>query len=250
VKRRTTPPQAPRRPELTQPAADARSKLEARISDGKELLVGRLGDPLDPVAVRQLIADHKKWTKYNADLLRSLFSTEHYAEEYERCRPAPQTLFRAPTLADEVRKLHPAIGAELQCLDSVVDRLDLYASSAISGNAKSSSGAFASAHPTNGLRSPLDVLEQLTTRFHLVAQQLRSRHGGRNTIEVTDEYDVQDLLHALLLLEFDDVRPEEHTPSYAGGSARMDFLLKNEQAAVSGGSLGVGRRSRCRRAAC
>ena len=28
---------------------------------------------------------------------------------------------------------------------------------------------------------------------------------------------------------FDDVRPEEWTPSYAGKSARMDFLLKNEE---------------------
>lgn len=41
-----------------------------------------------------------------------------------------------------------------------------------------------------------------------------------------DEYDVQDLPHALLLLYFDDVRAEEWTPSYAGKSARMDFLLK------------------------
>ena len=36
------------------------------------------------------------------------------------------------------------------------------------------------------------------------------------------------LLHALLLLYFDDIRAEEWTPSYAGKSARMDFLLKNE----------------------
>jgi hypothetical protein len=29
-------------------------------------------------------------------------------------------------------------------------------------------------------------------------------------------------------LFFDDIRPEEYAPSYAGGSSRMDFLLKNE----------------------
>jgi len=49
------------------------------------------------------------------------------------------------------------------------------------------------------------------------------------TLSVEDEYDVQDLLHALLTLYFDDIRPEEWTPSYAGGSSRMDFLLKKEQ---------------------
>jgi hypothetical protein len=51
-------------------------------------------------------------------------------------------------------------------------------------------------------------------------------------LEVDDEYDVQELLHALLVLEFDDVRPEEWTPSYAGGSSRMDFRLKKERIVV------------------
>jgi hypothetical protein len=41
-----------------------------------------------------------------------------------------------------------------------------------------------------------------------------------------------DLLHALLRLHFHDVRPEEVSPSYAGKSSRMDFLLKAEQLVV------------------
>jgi uncharacterized protein YodC (DUF2158 family) len=72
-------------------------------------------------------------------------------------------------------------------------------------------------------------LERLLRRFHLVAQQLARRHAHRETLRINDEYDVQDLLHALLRIEFDDIRPEEWTPSYAGGSARTDFLLKKEQ---------------------
>ena len=85
---------------------------------------------------------------------------------------------------------------------------------------------------TERVRSPVKVLDQLADRFHLVAQRLIRRYGGRETLRITDEYDVQDLLHALLLLEFEDVRPEEHTPSYAGRSARVDFLLKAEQIVV------------------
>lgn len=75
-------------------------------------------------------------------------------------------------------------------------------------------------------------LKRLFFRFHRVARQLRQRHDNRNTIDIEDEYDVQDLLHALLKLYFDDVRPEEWTPSYAGKSARMDFLLKNENVVI------------------
>ena len=80
--------------------------------------------------------------------------------------------------------------------------------------------------------SALGVLVRLLRRFHLAVQQLQRRHGGRGSHSVNDEYDVQDLLHAMLKLHFDDVRPEEWTPSYGGRSSRMDFLLKPERIVV------------------
>jgi len=81
-------------------------------------------------------------------------------------------------------------------------------------------------------KSAVDRITRICQRFHIVVRQLRQRHDHRPTLDVEDEYDVQDLLHALLKLEFDDVRPEEWTPSYAGKSSRMDFLLKHEQCIV------------------
>lgn len=69
-------------------------------------------------------------------------------------------------------------------------------------------------------------LENIFNKFHNVARQLLIRREDRSTLKITDEYDVQDFLHSLLRLYFDDVRPEEWTPSYAGSSSRMDFLLK------------------------
>lgn len=77
-------------------------------------------------------------------------------------------------------------------------------------------------------------LIRILKRFHRFAKQLK-RHQGKSTIqkiEIQNEYDVQDLLHAILKLEFDDVRPEEYTPSYAGSNSRIDFLLKREQIAI------------------
>lgn len=74
---------------------------------------------------------------------------------------------------------------------------------------------------------PYFLLETLCNKFHLVARQLRKRHDNRATLTIGDEYDVQDFLHGLLRIFFDDIRPEEYTPSYAGKSSRMDFLLKD-----------------------
>lgn len=73
------------------------------------------------------------------------------------------------------------------------------------------------------------LVEQICSRFHLVAQQIEARHDKRETLHVKDEYDVQDLLHSLLHIHFDDIRREEWTPSDAGRCSRVDFLLKDEK---------------------
>jgi len=86
-------------------------------------------------------------------------------------------------------------------------------------------------HPE--INSSMYIVRKICTRFHIVAKQLRDhRHENRDTIIIEDEYDVQDLLHALLKIFFDDIRPEEYTPSYAGGSSRIDFLIKSEKIAI------------------
>lgn len=73
----------------------------------------------------------------------------------------------------------------------------------------------------------IQILEEILNNFHRVVRQLRNRHDDRTTLDIKDEYDVQDLLNSLLLIHFDDVRPEEYTPSYAGATSRMDFLIKD-----------------------
>jgi hypothetical protein len=81
-------------------------------------------------------------------------------------------------------------------------------------------------------KGTLPVIENIFNRFHIVTRQLRERYDSRPTLQVKDEYDVQDLMHGLLKLYFDDIRTEEWTPSYAGSSSRMDFLLKAEKIVV------------------
>ena len=83
-----------------------------------------------------------------------------------------------------------------------------------------------------GAPDQLSLIERLCLRFHAAARTLQHRHDTRTTLEINDEYDVQDLLHVFLRLHFDDIRPEEWTPSYAGRSSRVDFLLKAERIVV------------------
>ena len=79
---------------------------------------------------------------------------------------------------------------------------------------------------------PIEALQRVFSKFHSIARRLRNRYNDRETLYVNDEYDVQNLLSALLILYFDDIRTEEWTPSYAGKSAKMDFLLKKNKIVV------------------
>lgn len=92
-------------------------------------------------------------------------------------------------------------------------------------------------HKTTAPASPtvpasLATVEKILKRFHKVVVQLRTRRDTRPPLKMEDEYDVQYLLHALLLVSFDDVRPEETGPSVAGARPRVDFLLKAEQIVI------------------
>ena len=77
-----------------------------------------------------------------------------------------------------------------------------------------------------------ECLDRIFTHFRNVVVQLSRRHDGRETLRIQDEYDVQDLLRALLSLYFDDVRAEEWTPSYAGSSLRIDFLIPEIESVI------------------
>lgn len=76
------------------------------------------------------------------------------------------------------------------------------------------------------------AVENLFLRFHLVAKEISDRYGSRPTLLIQDEYDVQDLLEGLLRIYFDDIRPEQWTPEYAGSSTRIDFVLQDQKLAI------------------
>jgi hypothetical protein len=71
----------------------------------------------------------------------------------------------------------------------------------------------------------VDLIVNICRRLDRVARRLSRRHADRPTLVVGDEYDVQDLLHALLAVHFDDIRSESPNPTFLGGSSRPDFLL-------------------------
>lgn len=70
-----------------------------------------------------------------------------------------------------------------------------------------------------------ELLEIIVRGLRRSMHPLTHRRKGAQPLSFGSEYDVQDILHALLRPWISDIRPEEFTPSYAGSSTRMDFLL-------------------------
>ncbi|TKB90927.1 MAG: hypothetical protein E8D40_10755 [Nitrospira sp.] len=89
-------------------------------------------------------------------------------------------------------------------------------------------------------QDPLNLIRKVCLRFHSVARQLRLRKDYRPTLEVDDDHDLQDLLCALLKVEFDEVATDEWTPPYTGGASRTTLLVNRDQIAIVAKKTGPG----------
>lgn len=78
----------------------------------------------------------------------------------------------------------------------------------------------------------LELVVRIGRGLPALIDSLTRRHTERTPFEVSDEHDVQDLLGGVLRTMFEDVRPEDPSPTRAGGSSRVDFLLKRQRIVV------------------
>jgi hypothetical protein len=186
-------------------------------SKSKEILTRQIDAISGLVGKKEGSPEFQKWKRDTEVAIERIFgkSGRHLAD-FHRISFSPGVYYSSMPADASVRRCQAGLTEARQILQSMIEEIAEYGLNSPTPN---SSDGFSS-------------LERLCEKFHLVARQLRDRHDNRGTLDVDDEYDVQDLLHALLHLHFNDIRPEEWTPSYAGAGSRMDFLLKQEKIIV------------------
>jgi hypothetical protein len=81
-------------------------------------------------------------------------------------------------------------------------------------------------------RDRIALVMQLLKNLPIAVRVLGDRQRGKPPFELADEYDVQDLLFAILRSVFDDAKREEWTPGKAGSAKRIDILLPSITAVV------------------
>ncbi len=163
------------------------------------------------------------WHSYSSEILKQSFNKENneYKHQFDGLNFYSGMGVRNPTGAQKMERYFKDLKNDIEYINNLSAKIPLLKIS------------------NEFIDSRLDetppnktILTNIFNKFHQIAIQLLVRHANRPTLIIGDEYDVQDSLHALLKLHFDDIRAEEYTPSYAGSSTRMDFLLKNEKIVI------------------
>lgn len=140
----------------------------------------------------------------------------------------------APEIADRVRSYH---GGEAELEDgTVIDNRGCPASFYPDGMESLLCGGERHRYeelPGPGeARDQLAQLVQVLNSFVLAARLLGDRQRGRPAFVIENEYDVQDLLYALIRCSFDDARREEWTPQRAGSAKRIDITVPSIEAVI------------------
>lgn len=155
-----------------------------------------------------------KWKRDTDAAIRNIFGIDsHHIKEFESLNYSLSNITEEDLLLG-FQSSNEILSSSITFLESMIDEIEEYWNETDKNS--------------NVVMSANENIELIINRFHQVCRQLNKRYNNRPTIDINDEYDVQDLFHALLKLYFGDIRPEEYTPSYAGANSRIDFVLKDE----------------------
>jgi len=196
------------------PRNEAKQRIEHQCSELQKMFQVK---PKNSSQLDKQIIEFHLWRQYTCEMLRRCFSNNELANEFNSV-PQPKITVRL-SLSEKRDRLLAYAQAVHMHLSSILNKMDLYPESQADLQMDTRAGS-------------INLVERLAINFPRFISQLAERQRGRKPISISDEYDLQDFFHALLKLFFDDVRREEWTPSYAGTSARMDFLLKSQQIIV------------------
>ena len=198
---------------------ELKRKVEKRLDRGQDFLTVEINNNDENSAWWDNFID---WDMYNLELIRQAFDKPNnsYAEDYKRNTSSGGIFIsgttKEPSFQETVDSTRGEMRYQVRKLRWFYNNIDLLKCDI--KDVKS-----------DNQKLKFHQLLKLLSRFHKIAQELRGRREERDTIIIKDEYDVQDLLNALLHINFDDIRKEEYSPSNSGANSRLDFVLKKEK---------------------
>jgi predicted nucleotide-binding protein len=226
----TPPPERPKTVLTVSPAA-ARSKIDDRIAKGREIRQRPTRSQQD---LSQLESDATSWRKYNLELLRQLFSTSVLAIEYSHSFYSPPLVMSFGPHGDsrnDLADLLRSVDQEVACLNSIVDRLDIFpldssvppelSTTRVSKATDLSRAFIVHGHDEGARESVARFLERLGLTPVILHEQANL---GKTLIEKLEHYG--DVSFAVVLLTPDDEGRTAGTAETLRLRARQNVLLE------------------------
>ena len=210
--------------ELLVTAEDARQKIETQIQKGMDLLAPNIGGRLELDAARN---KYYRWSDYNRELLKRLFSTEEFANQYGA---SIGVMFLGQTsLQEDVTNFRRDIERFINRLQSISDRLDLIPVRSPSPLAPqpapprgsdNNSVFIVHGHDEGAREAVARFLEQLGLKAVVLHEQV---NAGQTVIEKLEKH--ADVGFAVVLLTPDDEGRKKGTEELLG-RARQNVILE------------------------
>ncbi|MGP5009568.1 hypothetical protein ACTXMP_03675, partial [Psychrobacter glacincola] len=127
-----------------------------------------------------------KWKRDTDAAIRNIFGIDsHHIKEFESLNYSLSNITEEDLLLG-FQSSNEILSSSITFLESMIDEIEEYWNETDKNS--------------NVVMSANENIELIINRFHQVCRQLNKRYNNRPTIDINDEYDVQDLFHALLKL--------------------------------------------------
>jgi hypothetical protein len=195
---------------------DAKAHIAERVKEGRRASIESY-----ETSSKRAERRYATWDRRNYQFLIELFDSDQIAKEYNAIPKFVLTgTYRSTERAEQHQK---RIDRKVKWFKELARRID--------NHFPEVGEAVPKALPSETM-SALEKVDLLCSRFHAVVNQLHQPMRANKSPSgspLQSEYNVQELLHALLWIFFTDVRREDPVPQRAGASSRTDFVLKKEE---------------------
>ncbi|HEX8620862.1 MAG TPA: nucleotide-binding protein [Allosphingosinicella sp.] len=216
---------------LRAPRPAAKQQIESRIEIGKGLLGAQIASA---GALKEARAAYYSWSEYNTDLLRRLFSTSEYADEYSSY--IGFGIIGQTSLSEDIAEHFDDIKLKLRRLSSILERLDLVDEDS-SVAAQRARPALSQPRPRSGAETrKIFVVHGRDEEMKQTVARLLARldfepvilseqpNGGRTIIEKFEQE--ADVRFAVVLLSPDDEGRLKGAESQLQDRARQNVVLE------------------------
>ena len=218
----------PKRATLLMPRSEAEARIRKQVEKGQKLLGLRIGHSPE---LEQAENEKKKWSDFNAELLKRIVNTDELVNDYNPPGAAAGA-WGPVSLSQEVQGFYSNVKKYITRLESILDRLELIPESPVLGQPMEAQPTgfhpevsrrvfVVHGHDEEAKQSAARCLEKLEMEAIILHEQ---PNWGRTIIEKFEDY--ADAGFAVVLLTPDDMGAARDDIDNLGPRARQNVVFE------------------------